>query len=583
MKYHFSIKLKLILYILSITLGAATVLGLIGYNVTKNELKQDLNEKFFLINTLKTNKVDHYFSQIESSIELIENNKYIKSHLPYFTGLSIPDTTRTFDKKHVSSIIVRQLQYIKDANGIKNLALISEKGEQLFTTGHIDYSNKVVRAFSTDFQTNTHKINYSDNYLIQGRNNSYEHRMLAKSSFMLSGQQSVFIICELNLEPLIQQINDTTSLKSTGETLLFRRADDKICYINPLRHDANELLRDTLTYGAKTKDRAEFLATNKKNGFGTTVDYRNEAVLAYWDHIPKINWGIMTKMDIDEAYDSIYYLKGVFIILGLIIAILTTLIITIFSDNFIKPIIDIKNNLIDLYNGSFPKQLYHKQNDEIKQTTDALNALVERLRVSTDFASKIGKGDLNAELDTSEYGDVLNKSLMNMRNNIVESNENEEKRNWTMLGHAYLNEALRSDQKDFKQWSQHILNEICQYTNALVGVTYLEKDAKLNPVATFAYQGKKLPTLDPGQSLTGQAYKQNKLIQLQQQPEHYLRVSTTMEQVPPKTLLFIPISDENKAIGVIELGFLQDVEPYKATFLEAFGKELAASMLSYQA
>ena len=574
MKYYFSIKLKLIIYILSITLGAVLVLGVVNYKVTEKELKSELKEKFTLISTLKVNKVLNYFEQVESSISLIQNNKYIRSNLPYYTGLITTDPSFASRKQRTSEVIIRQLNYIKETKGINNIALISNSGEQLFTTGHIDYSNEVVKEFSTDFNLGSNKTTYSDNYYVLGKYQNYEPRMLAKTSFSLLGEQPVIIICELDLSQMMQGIKDTTSLKSTGESIIFRKKGDKVIYINTLRHDKNHILRDTLT--AQHTSKAEVKALKRLTGFGFDHDYRNQEVLVYWSFIPKMNWGIITKMDTDEAYESINYLKGISIIIGLFILIITTLVITIFADNFIKPIIDIKNNLIDLYNGAFPKTLTYKKNDELKQTTDAINALVDRLKVSTEFASKIGKGDLNAQLDTQEYGDVLNKSLMHMRDNIVLSNDNEEKRNWTMLGQAYLGEALRSNNDDIEKWSNTLLSEICRYTDATVGAFYIKKRNKIVPIATFAYDIKKLTSLDPGQSLAGQAFNEQKPLNLLNEAAHYLRISSTLGSMSPKHLLIIPLVHENTSLGVIELGFVNEIEEYKVTFLNDFSKSIAS-------
>src|SRR5204862_1239374 len=66
------------------------------------------------------------------------------------------------------------------------------------------------------------------------------------------------------------------------------------------RFDADAALKRAVTIGGR-RDRALQEAAAGNPGAGRDVDYRGEDVLAAWEHVPSLDWGVVVKMDRDEA------------------------------------------------------------------------------------------------------------------------------------------------------------------------------------------------------------------------------------------------------------------------------------------
>lgn len=97
-----------------------------------------------------------------------------------------------------------------------------------------------------------------------------------------------------------------------------------------------------------------------------------------------------------------------------IIAIITTRSIT-------KPVHELKDILINLGKGIFPRREINPSNDEIGEMSVAMNQLVVGLKGTTNFANEVGKSNFNTEYKPLSDEDVLGHALVKMRDELAES------------------------------------------------------------------------------------------------------------------------------------------------------------------
>ena len=113
-------------------------------------------------------------------------------------------------------------------------------------------------------------------------------------------------------------IQDVTGLGNTGEVLIVKKINDKIVFLNPLRHDPKAALKRTVKLGDPLA--ACSASLQGKTGTGEMVDYRGEKVIAAWNYIPRIKWGMVAKIDVKEAFIEAENLKNLVLIILLIIS-----------------------------------------------------------------------------------------------------------------------------------------------------------------------------------------------------------------------------------------------------------------------
>lgn len=101
-------------------------------------------------------------------------------------------------------------------------------------------------------------------------------------------------------EVLFPLLNVWPTGSRTAETLLVRRADDSVVFLNARRHRSPAAMPDRLPL-----DRLEVPAVNAvlgREGIFEGRDYRGEPVVAVLRHVPDSPWFLVTKIDAAEAY-----------------------------------------------------------------------------------------------------------------------------------------------------------------------------------------------------------------------------------------------------------------------------------------
>lgn len=108
------------------------------------------------------------------------------------------------------------------------------------------------------------------------------------------------------------------------------------------------------------------------------------------------------------------YLGIALVVGGILIAIYTTHMI-------VTPVKSLKEVLLKLSLGIFPKNRIKAGNDEIGEMTEAMNKLVDGLNHTKEFANAIGSGNFDFPYEPLSNQDDLGKDLLKMRTDLAEN------------------------------------------------------------------------------------------------------------------------------------------------------------------
>ncbi len=123
--------------------------------------------------------------------------------------------------------------------------------------------------------------------------------ILLVSPVLAAGQLLGTLVLRLDLDNLIAVASDTTSLGQTGETVLAQADQGQALYIGPLRHRQDAALHPRMAL-ERTPPTTQ-AALEGTHGSGLTWDYALNEVAAAWRHLPALGWGMVVKMDAQEA------------------------------------------------------------------------------------------------------------------------------------------------------------------------------------------------------------------------------------------------------------------------------------------
>ncbi|MBF0310730.1 MAG: response regulator [Magnetococcales bacterium] len=112
---------------------------------------------------------------------------------------------------------------------------------------------------------------------------------------------------QLDLQNFLKEATDATGLGKSGETVLAQRVDDDILYMVPLRHvpDAAFNLKIPLSRSATPMQKA----LQGEHSQGIDHDYADYEVVANWRYLPELRWGMVVKVNSDEAFAPAHDLR----------------------------------------------------------------------------------------------------------------------------------------------------------------------------------------------------------------------------------------------------------------------------------
>jgi CheY-like chemotaxis protein/signal transduction histidine kinase/CHASE3 domain sensor protein len=154
---------------------------------------------------------------------------------------------------------------------------------------------------------------------------------------------------------------------------------------------------------------------------------------------------------------------------------------------------------------------------------------------------------------------------------------------WLQSGQAGLSARMQGEQS-LEMLGDNVLNFLARYLGAQVGAIYIaELGGRLRRFAGYALppaQDEVANVLRPGDGLTGQAVKENRLLVVGQVPAGYLPVASTLGAGNPAHLLISPISDGTDVQAVIELGFFRSPQPSDRELLRRTGESIGIAVRS---
>lgn len=124
------------------------------------------------------------------------------------------------------------------------------------------------------------------------------------------------VVIDLDADPFLELVNDYTGLGRTGETNLATAVGDYGVYLTPLKFDRNAALKRKIEMHAPQL--AMSRALDGQTGLEEEVqDYTGQAVIASTRYLPDTGWGIVTKIDREEALSGVHALQQLLLLISL--------------------------------------------------------------------------------------------------------------------------------------------------------------------------------------------------------------------------------------------------------------------------
>ncbi len=210
-----------------------------------------------------------------------------------------------------------------------------------------------------------------------------------------------------------------------------------------------------------------------------------------------------------------------------------------------------------------------------------LDELKKKISSNIEVATLIGEGKLE---DFVVGDDQMAQALLQMGQNLKENKLQEEALQWITKGKEILNDTLRVH-TNLIDLSSAVIKLIVNYSNAVQGSIFLlENDSTLRNVSTFAFNRYRFinQEIPLGKGLVGQVAYEKLMIYRTEIPLDYFSITSGLiGDRTPKSLIIIPLLQEEKLQGVLELGFLEEKLPnFKLLFAEELSKMIGRTIFN---
>src|SRR5579871_5001919 len=211
--------------------------------------------------------------------------------------------------------------------------------------------------------------------------------------------------------------------------------------------------------------------------------------------------------------------------------------------------------------------------------TDNVNQLAANLttqvRAIADVATAVTKGDLTRSITVEALGEVaaLKDNINEMIVNLAETTRKNTDQDWLKTNIAKFT-GMMQGQRDLLTVSKLLLSELTPLVSAQHGTFYIreaEDGAEtLKLLTTYgANASHGVPVqFGMGQSLVGQCAQEKRRILVTDVPKDYIKISSSLGESTPLSIVVLPVLFEGEARAVLELASFRHFTDVNLAFLD---------------
>lgn len=371
-----SIKAKLLIFALSISLVPISVITTLYYFNARNTIKKQTLEWLTAVAESKKIHILSFLDAKKSQVIDFSSDGYIRNNLKMITkrgsqGLIVNRLNKhlTANKKpldtHIEAIAILDMNGKVVASTSKSWVEKDMSGEEIFTS--------------------CISKNYGEAHINKAYYVPYLSANCIFISAPLTNKQSKetmgVIINAYNMATLDEITTKRTGMGKSGEIFLIMRDNDDVVLLTSLKYASDTPLGRSIPMDSFDTELIR-LALNEKRGAVIAPDYRGTDVVAAYLHMPDMDWGLITKIDKEEVFAPIARIRIFTIILGSISAILIIAISIIVSKKAIRPIHLLVEGTRRVAKGDLAFRIEAVKKDEIGQLVTSFNDMTFQLEQS---------------------------------------------------------------------------------------------------------------------------------------------------------------------------------------------------------
>jgi PAS domain S-box-containing protein len=386
-----TIRNKMILIILACTIIPMCFVGMLGYYQARKSLESLRMQELKSIADLKAKRIEDFFVDQKKHILIAQQRPSIKKHIAMLAELSGDFSNPVYE--NIRGELDRALVIYQPVYGFVDVFVANSKGRIIYTLNRSSTSeqldNYLRNLWGNSLGNIKNKIQSSDVFASKIEPGKFSMFFLA-SFFTDDGQLVGLVAFETDMAPIYELIQNTTGLGETGETLIAQKDGNQALFLNPLRHDPDAALKRKVVFGERQAIPIQ-QALKGNNGSGLSIDYRGQKVIAAWRYIPSLDWGMVAKIDISEAFEPVTTLRDFVLVLAISVIAFSIFVAVIVAKSISDPIQALRQGAMEIGSGNLDYKVATDAKDEIGQLGRTFDQMTEKLKTVMTSRDELDK------------------------------------------------------------------------------------------------------------------------------------------------------------------------------------------------
>ncbi len=383
-----SIRARLTIAFLVISLLPLTIVSIISWVTANRAIREGVLDHVKSVATIQAHRLEAIVQQDLERLSLVGSRTQLRALLNRYNRDQDPDDVEAMNK-----ILVDALDSIPD---FEQISVLDLQGTVIASTSEGEIGEEFGRqAFFRSGRERPHLEIISEE-------GAEKIGLRLTGPLVLSDEIIGVLVIRSHAQNILALVSDYAGLGRTGETVVAKAGSGgEVTFLTPLRNDP-EAAFTTVRRNSGALLPIERAVAGEEVLLDGAVDYGGRRVLAATRYVRLAGWGLVAKMDRDEALAPVRELRHVTLIAIFGTALLTAIIATSISNSISGPIVELTAVAERISDGALDERVRIGSQDEIGTLSQAFDDMADMLvdaNLSLERSVEERTADLHAEIE----------------------------------------------------------------------------------------------------------------------------------------------------------------------------------------